>query len=276
LGVGFINYSLYGKAIAPRGRLFFDDGLHIQIGKFDVPLGNDWKHVSPVDRLTVTPPLTTENLMEGVYNDTGMRLLFNYVAINASLYMTQGVEGTRSYGGNTVGIRLGLTPFSNPFSLTRQKFSNFELGVSYLYDTDRDGEESENIVAFDYESQTGPLIIRAEYYKRSKAIGVEQDGYHTMIGLDFEKMELFPVTMYCRYGSYNEKNNIASSTEESTAAIISSDEYLTRVTAGMNFNISNISYLKFEYQNYIHSSEGFTKSVYYSKELYYMQLVITF
>jgi len=276
LGVGFINYSFYGKSIAPRGRLFVDDGFHIQIGKFDVPLGNDWKHVSPVDRLTVTPPLTTENLMEGVYNDTGMRLLFNYVAINASLYMTQGVEETHSYGGNTVGIRIGVTPFSNPFSLIREKFSNFELGVSYLYDTDKDGEESEKIVAFDYESQTGPLIIRAEYYKRSKIIGVEQDGYHAMIGLDFEKLELFPMIMYYRYGNYNETNNIASSTEESTAVTTGSEEYLTRISAGMNFNISNISYLKFEYQNYTNASEGYTESVYYSKELYYMQLVITF
>lgn len=276
LGVGFINYSLFGKSIAPRGRLFNSDGLHIQIGKFDVPLGNDWKHVSPVDRLTVTPPLTTENLMEGVYNDTGMRLLFNYVAVNASIYMTQGVEEKYSYGGNTFGVRFGLTPFSNPFTLAKEKFSNFELGFSYLYDTDSDGNESENIVVFDYESQTGPLIIRAEYYQRKKVIGVEQNGYHTMIGLDFEKMELFPLIMYGRYGNYYEKNNIASTTEESTGSAEISEEYLTRASAGLNFNISNISYLKFEYQNYLKSSTGFSESAYFSKELYFMQLVITF
>ena len=276
LGVGFINYSLFGKSIAPRGRLFVNDGLHIQIGKFDVPLGNEWKHVSPVDRLTVTPPLTTENLMEGVYNDTGMRLLFNYVAINASIYMTQGVEEKYSYGGNTFGVRFGLTPFSNPFTLAKEKFSNFELGFSYLYDTDSNGDESEKIVVFDYESQTGPLIIRAEYYQRTKVIGVEQNGYHTLIGFDFEKMKMFPLIMYYRYGNYYEKNNIASATEESTGSFDSSEEYLTRASAGLNINISDISYLKFEYQNYLKSSTGFSESAYYSKELYFMQLVITF
>lgn len=276
LGVGFINYSFYGKAISPRGRLFIDDGFHVQIGKFDVPLGNDWNHVSPIDRLTVTPPMTTENLMEGVYNDTGLRLLFNYVAVNASLYMTQGVEEKYSFGGNTFGIRIGLTPFSNPFSLTKEKFSNFELGFSYLYDIDNNGEESERIVAFDYESQTGPVIIRAEYYKRTKIIGVELEGYHVTTGLDIEKLNAYPLILYARYGYYREDNNIAAGTEESTGSNEGTEEFLTRFSMGLNFNISNISYLKFEYQNYLSSSEQFSESEYFSKELYYMQLVITF
>lgn len=56
LGVAFIDYHLYGGGIAPRGRLFREKGMHIQVGRFDVPYGNDWQHFASVNRLTVTPP----------------------------------------------------------------------------------------------------------------------------------------------------------------------------------------------------------------------------
>ena len=205
-----------------------------------------------------------------------MRLLFREVSINASLYMTQGVEQKYSYGGNTFGIRIGLTPFSNPFSMKRSKYSNFELGASYLYDIDGTGAESENIVAFDYESQTGALILRSEYYTRTKTIGVEQVGYHLTMGIDIEALNEFPLIITGRYDYYQEDNHIAASTEESSGSAEGTQEFLSRGTGGLTFNISDISFLKFEYQNYLTASEGYTEDEYYSQELYYMQLVITF
>ena len=86
LGVGFIDYHIYGGSINPRGRLFREKGLHIQVGKFDVPFGNDWQHFTSVDRLTVTQPLTTEIIMEGGYNDVGIRFLANFISFNFTIY----------------------------------------------------------------------------------------------------------------------------------------------------------------------------------------------
>ncbi len=276
LGVGFIDYSVYGDSAVPRGRLFIEKGLHIQVGRFDVPLGNDWNHVSAVDRMTVTPPLTTVNLMEGVYNDVGIRLLANFTAFNATVYSTHGVDKKQTYGGNTQGFRFGFTPFSNPYSLKKGSIPVFELGLSYLYDTDHDGKESETIQALDYESKIGFLIMRGEYYQRDKTAGTVLLGYHVTTALDCAEISSLPITVYYRSDNHREENNVIASYEQSLTDDIKQIDYLTRLTTGINFNISNISFLKFEYQNYIESTERFNTHEYFTNVLYFAQLVITF
>jgi len=276
LGVGFIDYSFYGDAAAPRGRLFMEKGFHIQVGRFDVPLGNDWNHVSAVDRITVTPPLTTEYIMEGVYNDVGIRFLLNLVSFNVSVYSTHGVDKQNSFGGNTYGIRLGLTPFSNPYSMAQNTIPVFELGLSYLYDVDRDGNKSEVIYAVDYESKTGPVILRAEYYNRDKTAGIIFDGYHLTSGFDLEEVSTWPIIVYLRYDYHREINNVIASFSQAASGDAERTDLLSRISIGANINISNISYLKFEYQSFIESTERFTSHDYFTENLYYAQLVITF
>ena len=276
LGVGFIDYSLYGDAAAARGRLFVEKGLHIQVGRFDVPLGNDWNRVSAVDRITITPPLTTEYLMEGVYNDVGLRFLINLMAFNLSVYSTHGVDKQHSYGGNTFGLRFGLTPFSNPYSLKQESILVFELGLSYLYDVDRSGEQSDIIYAIDYESKIGPVLLRSEYYNRDKTAGVVFDGYHITTGLDLKEILTSPVIIFLRYDYHREINNVIASFTQAYSGDIERTDILSRGTIGANINISNISYLKIEYQSFIESSERFTSHDYFTKYLYYAQLVITF
>lgn len=276
LGVGFIDYSLYGDIAVARGRIFREKGFHIQIGRFDVPLGNDWNHVSAVDRITVTSPLTTENLMEGVYNDVGIRFLVNFVSFNATVYSTHGVEAKQSYGGTTYGFRLGLTPFNNPYTMKQSTIPVFEAGVSYLYDTDRDNKESEQILAIDYESQLDFLILRAEYFQRKKIVGIVFDGYHLTTALDFGEIIASRLLTYFRYDYHREKDNVIASFEQTAAEDVNQEEHLTRLTVGVNFNISDISHLKFEYQNYIESTDKFNSHDYFAKVLYYAQLVIIF
>jgi hypothetical protein len=276
LGVGFIDYSLYGDTATPRGHVFIDKGFHIQVGRFDVPLGNDWIHVSAVDRLTVTPPLTTEYLMEGVYNDVGIRFLLNQASFNLSVYMTHGVEEQHSYGGTTAGLRLGITPFSNPYSILQNSGPTSEIGLSYLYDVDRGGERSDVIWAIDYENRTGPLYIRGEYYNRDKTAGVIFDGYHITSGFDFEKIFTLPIIAFLRFDYHREQNNVIASYTQAYSGKLDQADSLSRVTVGTNINISNISYLKIEYHSFTESTEQFTSHEYFSKDLYYAQLVITF
>jgi hypothetical protein len=275
LGVGFIDYALIGGAVPPRGRLFIERGFHIQVGRFDVPLGNDWNYVSAVKRYTVTPPLTTTHIMEGNYNDVGLRIFFNLVSFNFSLYSTQGIEQKYSYGGISYGTRIGLTPFNNPYTVSRDFIPTFELGVSYLYDLDNSGDKSEEITAIDFESKTGLLILRSEYYKREKTAGVVFDGYHITTGLDFMAINWWPLVLILRYDVHREQNNVIASYDQAAGETDQTDT-LTRVTTALRFDISGTSFLKFEYQIYLEASERFESDSLFSDELYYAQLVITF
>lgn len=42
LAVGFLDYHVGGGLVAPRGRISVAKGIHVQLGRFDVPFGNDW------------------------------------------------------------------------------------------------------------------------------------------------------------------------------------------------------------------------------------------
>ncbi len=276
LGVGFIDYAFIGGSVPPRGRLFIERGLHVQVGKFDVPLGNDWNYVSAVSRNTVTPPLTTANIMEGVYNDAGMRILLNLIALNVSLYSTQGIEEKYSYGGISYGARIGLTPFNNPYTLSKKFYPVFELGFSYLHDLDSSGETSEDISAVDFESKLGAIILRSEYLKREKVAGVILDGYHVTTGIDFETYDWAPAVFLLRYDEHREENNVIASDDEAVTSEGDEIDSMTRFTIALRINISDTSFLKLEYQNYLTASERFESASLFSETLYYTQLVITF
>lgn len=105
LAVAFIDFHLRGGSIAPRGRLFKEQGVHLQVGKFDLPFGNDWQYFASPDRLQVSAPLTTEYVNSEGYNDTGLRILGQFVSLNFTTYIIKGIEEGVSFGG-----RIGLTP----------------------------------------------------------------------------------------------------------------------------------------------------------------------
>ena len=270
LAVGFIDYHLFGSRISPRGRLFQDEGLHLQVGRFDVPFGNDWYEYSPVTRTTVTPPLTTEIIMEGGYNDEGIRLLLNYMSVNLTMYMLDGIEQQYSFGGNSYGGRIGFTPFSNPYELRSRSVPVFELGFSGIIDLDREAKTAEKLFAADIKTRTGPLILSSEYYHRDKNAGIVLYGYHVTAGRDFGYFSNLPVKLYGRFEQCVSEEIVAIS----LGGIDKNS--ITRLTAGINLNISDISYLKFEYLNHIDAYEEYRSDQYFSRTLYYLQLVITF
>ena len=112
---------------------------------------------------------------------------------NLSLYVVDGIEEKQSYGGNSYGGRIGLTPFNNPYMLKQKSASIFELGFSYIHDIDSSGYVTEKVYAVDVESRISPFIIRSEYYKRDKTAGVVFDGYHVTGALDFNDFSSLPV-----------------------------------------------------------------------------------
>lgn len=266
LRVGFIDYHLFGGIISPRGRLYEQKGLHIQVGKFDVPFGNDWQYFTAPERITVTPPLTTEIIMDGGYNDAGVRLLANFVSVNLSLYMLRGIEAGYSYGGNSYGGRIGLTPFKNPYRLKADKMEKFDLGFSYIHDIAKGGWTAEQVKAVDFESKLSVLFLQAEYYERDKKVGIIYNGYHVTGGIDFGEISSIPVKLYSRY-DYTKSRRYEKSTEENP---------LSRYTGGLNIRLYTISYLKLEYQQYIETYPKYSDEEYFSQKLFYAQLLITF
>ncbi len=255
LAVGFIDFHLFGGAIAARGRLFTQKGLHIQIGRYDVPFGNDWQYYASVDRKSITAPLTTEFVMDGGYNDVGLRILRGAVSHNYTLYMLRGIEEGFSFGG-----RFGLTPFNNPYSLKKKELQQLELGISYIYDQGRDGNREEKALAFDFESAIGPFHLRGEYMKRDNDIdGVYYSGFHISAVMDAGKIIDIPITLFGRYDWFQSELN---DVEEKNV--------LSRITAGLHFDLFEIAVLKFEFHHFLQDNEEFEGNSFFA------QIVITF
>ncbi len=270
LDVGFIDYHLFGGTISPRGRPFHNKGIHLQIGRFDVPFGNDWYSYSSVSRITVTEPLTTEIIMDGGYNDDGIRLMFNFISFNATFYVLQGIDQKYTYGGNSYGGRIALTPFSNPYKANKNNEPVFETGFSMILDFDSAGLRSETLYAGDIKTQIGPAVLSGEYYYRDKKAGITSQGWHGDLFFCFGYFSSVPLTLFGRFDQCEEKEYVLKNEHE-----VRVSNGLTKICAGLNFNISDISYLKFEYDRFIKAYEDY-KDPYYSKNLYYLQLAISF
>lgn len=245
LSVGFIDYHLFGGKISPRGRLFSQKGLHFQAGRFDIPFGNDWQYFASIDRFTVTAPMTTEWVLNGGYNDVGLRILGNAISFNYSLFCVRGVGEGVAAGG-----RLGFTPFNNPFTLRRKVMQKLELGVSFLSDWDRAGDIEEKAFSLDGESSFGPVRFQAEYVRRESVFfNQELDGWHFSGFVNGEG--LWPVTLCGRIEAVRCKA-IAGEDQR----WISRD----RLSIGVHVGILDVSILKLEYLTWLKGDEDHSGS----------------
>ncbi len=252
LAVGFIDFHFFGGSLPARGRLFNEKGFHLQIGKFDIPFGNDWLYFASVDRVSITAPLSTDIVMLEGLNDTGIRALSSTVYYNLTLHILKGTGEGVAYGG-----RIGFTPFNNPYILNKKQIPPFEIGFSYLKDNDKNGKEEENAWALDFEAIMGGFRIQSEYIKKSSAIGSEGKGGHCSVFYSFKLLDRVNAAVYSRYDWCDmvigdEKSEVSS------------------FTGGVNFNLFDISHLKVEYRKFLKQSDEHRGSSISA------QLVITF
>lgn len=256
LAVGFIDFHLFGGPVSARGRLFTEKGLHLQVGRFDVPFGNDWQYYASADRISISAPLTTEVILDGGYNDVGLRILRANVSYHYTLFMLRGIQEGISLGG-----RFALTPFNNPFTFKRKQTQQLELGVSYIMDMNRQGGKEEKILALDMESQLGPVHVQTEWLRKDLYLeDTRLQGFHISAFVDTGFPQTLPVTVYGRYDSVRLKP-FDGANEVNT---------ISRLTAGVNINLFDVSMLKLEYLNYLEDHMEFQGSSFFA------QLVITF
>jgi hypothetical protein len=273
--VAFFDYHTFGGSIAPRGRLWVEKGFHIQAGRFDVPFGNDWQFFASKDSVSISRPLTTDLVMEGGYNDKGVRVLGNNGSVNFNAYILRGFNAGRLIGG-----RLGLTPFSDPFSLkTAKEPKTFEFGLSYFYDANASWKKNETGRAVDAEVFLDDWSGRFEYVTRKKepflGAGISSlRGWHLTQEylLDEDDGVTWPTTVFARY-----EQGKVEPPEIASAGADAGDARDVRVAAGVRTNLggSDVVQLKFEVKHYrsaTHTTRampGFGRNL-----MWFMQMVV--
>jgi hypothetical protein len=255
MDTGFIDFHLFGGRVASRGRLFTERGFHFQVGRFDVTFGNDWQYFGAPDRITISSPLTTDQVMDGGYNDTGLRILRNSFYYNIGVFALQGIGQ-----GILIGGRLAATPFNSAAAIKNQNVQKLEFGLSVLHDLDQQGRREERDWAIDLECRLDPLQLQAEYIaKRSDIDQIKKSGYHISGFLFLERWARLPLAIFARLDRYKLEPLAGSQRTE-----------LVRLSSGFNWNIQNVAILKGEFQHYTKGSGEFYGNV------LMLQLVVVF
>lgn len=188
LAVGFIDLHLLGGLVPARGNIFLESGFHLQVGRFDIPIGNDWLYFASLDRPSISAPLTTAILMDGGYNDVGFRVFGNYKFLNYSGYLLQGAGNGVAAGG-----RIAIVPFSDPFSLKQDDAQPLDFGVSYLCDFSQGGHIEQETWVMDLEARYAFLQLAFEYYLRHDPFQeVNWHGFQGLLLANFFKEESTP------------------------------------------------------------------------------------
>ena len=252
--VGFLDYHPFGGQIAPRGQLWVEKGFHVQVGRFDVPFGNDFQFNASKDSISISRPLTTTEIMDGGYNDAGVRVLGNDGTFNFNTYLLQGFVPGRLLGG-----RVGFTPFGDPFSLKGTREPKVaEVGFSYFYDGTSKWEKREAGWALDLDGRAGPYYARLEYLDRT-LIGQTRHGWHFTQEYLIQDGLPCPTTFFARY--------------ERVAVNAGRDE---RVAAGLSANIVGVFEVKVERQHFLEASLATRATAGYRTDPWYLQFVVVF
>jgi hypothetical protein len=257
--VGFLDFYTSGGRAAPHGRLWAEKGYRVQAGRFDVPFGNDWQFFASKDSVSISRPLTTERLMDGGYNDDGLRVLGNNGSVNFTSYALRGFNQGRLVGG-----RIGVTPFSDPFSLAQVEDAPFfELGLSYLYDSDAHWNRNESAKAFDMELHRGDWAGRIEFMQRDQQPlgGDRLRGWHVTQEFVLDDWDMWKTALFARVE------------QAWTQAADSRD---ARFAYGAKINVGNSDVLqwKIEAQHYRTATPDTQAQPGYGKWLWFTQLVL--
>lgn len=274
VAVAFLDFHTFGGRIAPRGRLWVEKGFHVQLGQFDVPFGNDWQFFASTDSVSISRPLSTDQVMEGGYNDTGIRVLGNNESFNFNTFLLHGFNSGRLVGG-----RLGLTPFSDPFSLKgAQEPKAFEFGLSYFYDADSGWKKNESAWAVDAEASKDAWTGRFEYMVRKKELVIDPDrtvtrAWHITQEYALDEESFWPTTLFARY----EQGSVQPAEIQSSGADAGDDRDV-RVAAGFKTAPAGSEYVqwKFEVQHYRAATPSTREMSGFGRKLFWFtQLVVS-
>ncbi len=58
IGVAVVDFHMFDDSIPARGRIFSEQGFHVQAGRFDLPFSTDYQYFAAPDRITVSAPMS--------------------------------------------------------------------------------------------------------------------------------------------------------------------------------------------------------------------------
>lgn len=286
IAVAMVDYHLFNDRIPPRGRIFNNQGLHVQAGRFDLPFGSDYQNFANKDRVTITAPLTTSRMQLGGYNGDGLRSYGAWNLFNYSVFWTDAMYAD---DGHTVGGRLGLSMGQNTYTVRRGSTQGIELGVSHLSELDGDNDLRNTVYGADVSIGYGMLRWQNEWMLLQSRREVfldaggnivpevtgtpygkgRQQGFHSTLIADLERLTRQPLHVFARYSRWQPSQRRGLDYDGSTVAI----DNISMLSIGLNYKFSDHLRLKFEYDDALGSSTG---ERYFDKKVGIAQMVMSF
>jgi len=212
--------------------MLINENMGLQAGLLDIPFGIDYQVFATPDRKLISPPLTTELIMDGGWADTGLNIYGTLSLLNYNIYVVNGMGEDNGIPVNqpgdnndekTIGSRIGLS-----------LLEKLEFGVSYAQGTYLD-DNSEDILSrygCDIITDFNLIEIKGEYIGVQKDISNSDDnidtGYYLQL-LGNLRNNLYGVARFCEIKPDGEDD-------------------ITRFTLGFGYSIEENILLKIEYQ----------------------------
>ena len=254
IGVAVIDFHQFDDGIPARGRIFSNQGFHIQAGRFDLPFSADYQFFAAPDRITVSAPLTTERIQQGGFNGDGLRFYGSWDVFNYAVFWTNSIYEDQ---GMSIGGRAGVSLGKNQFRLHHQESpSILELGLSYLTDLDGNQNIRSSVYAADMSFNYRALNLLGEVaFLDSRKDLIDGNGtnfgsnnqlaYHLTLITELESLVHYPIHAYVRYDNWRPDASVVIDGDDDTITYTVGD--INRITVGLNYSMNDYLQLKFEY-----------------------------
>ena len=258
VAVGVIDYHLFNDSAPVRGRIFDEPGFHVQAGRFDLPYGVDYQYFASVDRPSISAPITTERIQLGGYNSDGIRLYGTEGMFDYTLYAVDSLYGDN---GSAVGGRMAFFPSRNPYQLHRFGSPRFaELGVSFLWDMDRDYGARNGVYGIDFTLNYNRFLLVTEWMNRDSYQDVlsgagdnlgerDESGFQVTLVTELEDIVKQPVYFFSRYDRWDPRYSLILDKDDDTLAY--NVKNTERLTFGLGYRLTKLLNIKFEYYDYL-------------------------
>jgi hypothetical protein len=282
IAVALVDFHMFDNSIPPRGRIFNNQGFHVQAGRFDLPFSSDYQYFANKDRVTVTAPITTSRMQFGGYNGDGVRSYGTWKHLNYSVFWTDAMYGN---DGTSLGGRVGMTLGQNIYRTHNSNPEGIEFGFSHLTDLDGDRNVRNMIYGADLSFGYGFLKLQSElmWLEAQNNLFTVVDGedpidrgkpheiaYHATLIANLEKYLKHPLSAFVRYGRWKPRHRAIEDSFDGSIVAINA---LSQLTVGMNYKFNEYMTIKFEYTDSLGTS---TQEHYFDKKLGIAQMVLAF
>jgi hypothetical protein len=283
IAVALVDFHMFDNSIPPRGRIFNNQGFHIQAGRFDLPFSSDYQNFANTDRVTVTAPITTSRMQFGGYNGDGVRSYGSWKNANYSVFWTDAMYGN---DGTSLGGRLGITLGQNIYRSHNSNPEGLEFGLSHLTDLDGDRNVRNMVYGADLSFGYGIFKLQSELMwlkaQHNLLVGLDEEGnpidrgrphemaYHATLIADLERYLDRPISAFVRFGRWQPKHRAILDSFDDTVVAINA---LSQLSVGFNYKLNEYFRAKFEYTDSLGTS---TEEHYFDRKLGIAQMVVAF